>query len=306
MFYLIIIGAYASLIALVVLLLHKLGLGLPWKIIAVTILLLAPFWDIFVSKAIMWNYSRHNNPLQVIDRTISSPESVLWIDNVWPGHDEYSRYHMVASYLDGIHLKTLAIKGEDAQIYLYRATKDDFAESEKIQPQHEKLSLKIERLEKEAKTVGRNGGDNKKLWKVIRQIHEPEIKQLGYKKIREKEIRKIFANPIIYKNVNEIPLTNYHVTFNRNCLPEWQEKFVWCDEVTIFDNIKNEKIAFSKRCMGYSPMTGVNPVSSSPKSFYGGSRLGDERAYSFDDKVLFHYVSGNVADGNRNWEFEGR
>ena len=89
------------------------------KLIVTVALLLAPFWDMFVAKGIMWNYTWKNNPLQEIIRTVDKPESVLWIDNVWPGFDDYGRYWMVTNYLDGVHLKELAINGDDGKIYTF-------------------------------------------------------------------------------------------------------------------------------------------------------------------------------------------
>jgi hypothetical protein len=72
-----------------------------------------------------------------------------------------------------------------------------------------------------------------------------------------------------------------------------------CDEISIDEMKDNGKeIAFSKRCLGYSPKIGVNPTG---WPFYGGIQLGDYQAYGFDDKVLFKFsdVHGSL-DTYRN------
>ena len=288
MLYPIVIGLYILFVAGVVFFCHRRGLGWFGKLIVIVFLLLAPFWDMFLAKGIMWNYARTNTPLQEITRTVEKPESVLWIDHVWPGYDEFGRHWMVTNYLDSVHLKVLALNGADGKIYLYRASPADFSESEKVRPEHLNMTQKLTELKKEAIAVSRSGGDNKRLWRTIRQIYEPQLAQLGYETMRKKEINHIFANPEVYQTLESLPPMNYQIEFQHNRLPDWQEKFVWCDEIRIQENNKKQEIAFSKRCLGYSPKTGVNPTG---WPFHGGVRLGDYRAYDFDDEVLFKYAT---------------
>lgn len=281
--------AYIAFVLFVVFACGKAGLRKIWIFLIAGLLILGPFWDIWLAKGIMWNYARHNSPLQHISRTVEQPESVLWVDNVWPGYDAYGRHWMVQNYLDGVHLKTLVLMGTDNKYYLYHATLEDFSESEAIRPAYEKMNKMIKRLKEEAKAAAYKPGGNKALWRTIHQVHEPRLKKLGYKEARKKEIEKIFARETVYSSLAEIPPVNYQVEFNRIDLPEWQEKYIWCDEIKIKDNSDNEDIAFSKRCLGYSPKTGVNPLGKG-SPFYGGARLGEERVYEFDDKVLFRYA----------------
>lgn len=289
MLYPIVIGLYILFVAGVVFFCHRRGLGWFGKLIVIIFLFLAPFWDMFLAKGIMWNYARKNTPLQEITRTIEKPESVLWIDNVWPGYDEYGRHWMVSNYLDGVHMKTLILNGDDKKLYLYHATIDDFAESEKVRPEYIRMNQMIDKLKEEAKATSRRGGDNKEQWRIIRQVHEPQLSRLGYRALRKKEVEKVFSRHKIYQSRQNIPPMNYRIELNQIRLSEWQDEYIWCDEIQIQDNSKNENIAFSKRCLGYSPKTGVNPLGKG-SPFYGGARLGDERVYEFDDKVLFGYA----------------
>lgn len=297
--HLIIIGAYFSFIIWIVAFIHRKGVGWIGKLFLTLFFVLIPLCDMYVAKGIMWNYARQNSPLQEITREIEKPESVLWIDNVWPGFDEYGRHWMVEKYLDGEHLNTLVLLGDDGRYYLYHATLEDFPESEKVRLEHEKLTKNIDKLSQEAKLESRRGGDNKELWRKIRKELKPQLTSLGYRPMRDEEINKIFARPKIYQNLNDVSSINYRVELNRNRLPELQEKFVRCDEIIIEDLRQDTRIAFSKRCLGYSPWVGYNPIGpSSP--FYGGVRLGDERIYEFDDEVLFGYAGVRVPQWSRN------
>ncbi len=278
---------YFLFVSLVVFICHRSGLGRLGKIIITIALLLAPFWDMILAKGIMWNYAWKNIPLQKITRTVEMPESVLWIDEVWPGFDAYGRHWMVANYLDGVHLKTLILNEDDNRFYLYHATIEDFAASEKIRPEYEQMSRMISKLKSEAKAAAHKPGGNRELWQVIRQVHEPRLKKLGYEQTRKREIEQIFARGKVYESQSSLPPVKYRVAFRRHRLSAWQERFVWCDEIRIYDNIRHEDIAFSKRCLGYRPKIGLEPIGG---TFSGGVRLGDEQAYEFDDKVLFGYA----------------
>ena len=127
-----------------------------------------------------------------------------------------------------------------------------------------------------------------------------------YEQVRKDEITRVVARTKVYQLTGnslpaDLPPFAYQVQIHRLRLPEWQENFTWCDEIEILDNQTNEEIAFSKRCLGYSPRFAVNPVG---YPFHGGSRLGDERAYGFDDKVLFMYaIDRSGYDGERTWKF---
>jgi uncharacterized membrane protein (DUF485 family) len=305
MFQLIIIGFYLSFVCLVLYGFHRLfGMGVSGGIVLGIALMLAPFWDGFVAKGIMINFNRQHSPLQKIIRTVENPGSVLWLDDVWPGFDEYGRHWMVESYLDGIHLTSLALNGDDGKIYMYQASVEDFLESERIRPEHERLEKNIAALRQRIKGIlKKHEGnpslkkdemwkkyhqDTKQLWLKSKEL-ESKIKKLGYKKIRKQEIDRIYAKPVVYDSPADLPPINYRVHFQRLRLPDWQEKFVWCDEIAVQDVHQNEEVAFSKRCLGYT-LDAAKVVYYTGVGKFGGARLGDERAYSFDDKVVFEWA----------------
>lgn len=227
MFYLVVISLYIGFCVLVVKGAGKLGAKKWLKVLIVIGLVLLPFWDKLTSEIIVLFRYVQDRPLQEIKRTVDSPESVLWVDEVWPGFDEYSRSWMLKSYLDGKNLKLLGLTAAGtSKVYVYTA-------------------------------------------------EDP---------IRYKEYR--MDDPAF-------PKFKYTVRFIHIPLPAWQEKFIWCDEIRIRDNEKSQEIAISRRYLGRNSK--IWPCSVCDGDFEGGALMGDERAYEFDDKVLFRYAG--VRDG---------
>lgn len=246
-----------------------------------------PFSDLIVKTAIL-SARTFNSDLQEIRQTVEFPESVVWIDNVWPGFDEYGRHWMVKNYLDGVHLKILALHGDDGKFYLYRASAEDFAESEKLRPDHERLVREKKELEEEAKRTGRSGNQKKKdkLWHTIWEEHVPKIKAVGYDQQRKEEVGRIFSRPEIYQKVEDLPPVNYRVEFNPIAITSIEKKLLWADKIKVISTQSNNVIAYSKRYMSYGWWLGFPPG----RSFSGGYQKGDIQPYKFDDKVLFEYV----------------
>lgn len=257
-------------------------------IVFISVYLPFPWADMFFKSAVI-TARTFNTDLQEIRQTVESPESVLWIDNVWPGYDEYGRHWMVQSYLDGIHLKTLVLNGDDGKFYLYRASEKDFSESEKLRPKHERLMREKRELEKEARRIGRSG-DRKKadeLWKLIREEYPPKIKAVGYERKRREEFA---AWGEVFNKADDLPSVRYRVEFNPIPITWLEKKLLWADEIKIISNRNNEVIAYSKRYMGYISWL---DFFSSGGPFAGGFQRGDVWAYEFDNKVLFGYSLKN-------------
>ena len=45
-------------------------------------------------------------------KKIEKPISIYWEDNVYPGFNKEDRELMIINYLDGVHLKTMALNGD--------------------------------------------------------------------------------------------------------------------------------------------------------------------------------------------------
>ncbi len=297
MIYLVIAGLYLLFIAVVVFVCHRKGMSKAKKVMVAVILLLLPFWDLLLSKGMMWHYALWNHPLQRIVRTVDRPGSVVWIDNVWPGFDEYGRAWMVANYLDGVRLKVLGLNDGEGHLYVYRAEAEDFAASEKMRPV---LAAAKQKYDNAFAKAGRITKEVVSFQSIYFDING------SYRAQRKREAIPILARPEIYpytgKRLPPELSFNYRIEFTPSDLSGWQKRFIWCDEMHIRDNISKEEIAVNKRCLEYSPMFAPILIGGSP--FEGGVRLGDMQVYEFDDKVLFGYsgVRDSIASTRANLE----
>ena len=258
------------------------------KWIALPLLLIAPFWRPLFCELVFKIVARE--PLQEIHQTVESPESVYWQDDVWPGFDTYGRQWMVEQYLDGVHLKTLALSGDDGKIYLYRADADTFAESERMRPARDQKRKEIKVMEEAAMDVGRKGGNNKEMWERIRKIKN-EAKEFGsYMEPRKRELQGILDRAEVYKSISQLPPMRYRVHFEP-LDDRWREKGIYhADQVTITESATGKVIAYSRRYLGFAWWL-MRFSGNQPEYFLG---RGDKQAYEFDDRVLF--ASAGVID----------
>ncbi len=96
---------------------------LPKLVIAFFILL--PTYDIIIANT-LGAYHCLTTPSTYISKKVEYPESIYWEDNVYPGFNEEDRKLMVMNYLDGVHLKQMALNGDDGKIYVYEAKEGEF------------------------------------------------------------------------------------------------------------------------------------------------------------------------------------
>ena len=95
-------------------------------------------YDIIITNILSSYYcSQEPNPKTKIIKKVKYPESIYWEDNVYPGFSKEDRELMIINYLDGVHLKTMALNGDDGKIYVYHIDKPIWKEFKN------KLSLKI-------------------------------------------------------------------------------------------------------------------------------------------------------------------
>lgn len=271
------------------------------KIILIVFLLVYlsfPWADMFLKSAVI-TARTFNIDLQEIRETVKSPESVLWVDNVWPGYNDYGRYGMVRAYLDGVHLKTLAIYGDDGKYYLYHASIEDFTESEKLRFKYDQLMQEKNALEKQARQAGfrRELENENNLWRIVKEEYEPKIKAVSYYQKRKEEVERIFYREEVFANIEDLPPLKYRVEFNPIPVTTIEKKLLWADEIKIISNQNNKIIAYSKRYLSYGSWIGFHPR----KSLRMGIKKGDIQPYEFDDKVLFGYAEYNSPWWSRNF-----
>lgn len=148
-------------------------------------------------------------PITFIKKTVEFPESIYWEDNIYPGFDEKDRLVMIRNYLDGEHLKTMALNAPDGTIYLFTATPDDWQASREIKAKRREGNY-FDTIELEAKAIAERGTTMSKA---------------------------------------TMPALNYSVIFNPVKLTNFERKYLYSDEVSISENGTGEVIAYSRRLM---------------------------------------------------------
>jgi len=99
------------------------------KRVGITFLFLLPFtYDIVITNILGAYYCliAPPHPKTKIIKKVEYPISIYWEDSVYPGFNKEDRKLMIINYLDGKHLKTMALNGPDGKIYVYSAKEGDF------------------------------------------------------------------------------------------------------------------------------------------------------------------------------------
>ena len=83
-------------------------------------------YDMIITNILGSYYcSKEPNPKTKIIKKVEYPISIYWEDNVYPGFSKQDRELMIINYLDGVHLKTMALNGDDSKVYVYHTTQDE-------------------------------------------------------------------------------------------------------------------------------------------------------------------------------------
>lgn len=182
-----------------------------WSVIVFAVVgIFALTQDIIVTNILAAKICRADpQPKSFIKKTVEYPESIYWEDNIYPGFDEKDRLLMIRNYLDGDHLKTMALNAPDGTIYLFTATPDDWQNSREIKAKLRDGNY-FDTIEAEAKTIAKRG----------------------------KTISKA-----------TMPALNYSVIFDSVELNNFERKYLYSDEVSISENSTGEVIAYSRRLM---------------------------------------------------------
>ena len=178
----------------------------PVAVWSIAFLFLA--YDILITHVLAFSLCHTGSyPEPLISEPVDYPESIYWEDNIYPGFNESDRAWMIRNYLDGVHLKAMALNGPDGTIYWYTAGEEDW-----------RLSLKDK-----AERPGIS---------YFQAQKEFAIAERGVKYTKE-----------------TMPDVNYTVTFNEVPLSNFERKYLWSDEIRIFDNTNAKTIGFNRRLM---------------------------------------------------------
>ncbi len=182
-------------------------------------LFLIPTYDIIITN-ILGAYYCATTPKAFIKETVEYPQSIYFEDNVFNGFNEQDIEYMMNNYLDGIHLKTLALNLPDGNVAIYHYEK--------------------------------NQDDYDKIVKEVKQ--EPGDKTSHYDDIRARIIKIIDSNKIITTK-DKMPKMNYAVLYDKVNLNRFASKYFHSDAMRIIDNKTNETIAFQQRYFMFKRLT---------------------------------------------------
>lgn len=216
---------------------------LPKLVIAFFILL--PTYDIIITN-ILGGYYCLTTPSTYISKTVEYPESIYWEDNVYPGFNAEDRKLMIMNYLDGVHLKTMALNGEDGEIYVYVRE----VPAEKYNEINSKLLLETKKYDQINKQFTKELlKENETLWLELRDKFNEARKIVDeIEKQRNLLIESYSVKEKVFTK-QSMPKLNYTVTFNESKLNFFSRKFLYSDITKITDNTTNEVVAQNQRIM---------------------------------------------------------
>jgi len=180
------------------------------SVILLVAIVLALTHDIIITNILAFKICKSDpSPKVFINKTVESPGSIYWEDNIFPGFDNDDRLLMIRNYLDGVNLKTMALNAPDGTIHLFTSTKEDWQESKEIKARN-KTGNYLETLEKESKTIAARG--------------------------------KVYTR-------ETMPQLNYSVVFNPVPLTDFEQRYLYSDEAIITENKSKNVIAYNRRLM---------------------------------------------------------
>lgn len=84
------------------------------------IVILIPAHDMIPTNILAWYHCKFDAaPQTFVKKRVEYPMSIYWENNVYSGFNAEERKLMITNYLDGIHLKTMALNGDDGKVYVY-------------------------------------------------------------------------------------------------------------------------------------------------------------------------------------------
>ena len=178
--------------------------------IVLAIIFLIPTYDIIITNTLRVYYCL-TTPSTYINKKVEYPLSIYWEDNVYPGFSKEDRKLMVMNYLDGKHLKTMALNGDDGKVYTYEI--------------------------------------NASTWEELKPL-EKDRGQPYYDKVNAIAQTIMETSEKIYTK-ETMPKMNYTVTFDEVKLNSFSQKFLYSDETKIIENQTGETIAYNRRVMRF-------------------------------------------------------
>jgi hypothetical protein len=214
--------------------------------------------DVILSNTLGAYYcAQEPNPKTYIKHTVEEPISIYWEDNIYPGFDEADSKLMVANYLDGVHLQTMALNTPDGKMRVYSyanvpqsyidLVKEGYAVSKEWIVRKAASKKAFEEIYDSNKGKYREGysRDSSPLKELSAVFREIDAKQNFLTKQIESARSKL--DLVITETTRDQMLQmNYTVKTDEVHLSDLARKVLYSDEVKITDNRTKEVIAYNR------------------------------------------------------------
>lgn len=291
------LGIYGFVSALAIMLIARFLTKNIWVIgVLVITAVLIPTYDIIITNILGTYYcSQEPNPKTFISKKVEYPESIYWEDNVYPGFSKEDRALMIVNYLDGKHLKTMALNGDDGKVYVYKIN----AEANNYQLLQTTYTKEHERLLSQIDYQSKSKEENENLIAKNKQVLQKIDETIN------NYVDSILYTQEIYTK-ETMPKMNYTVMFDEVKLNAFSRKFLYSDETKIIDNQTGENIAYNRRVMRFF-YNAFPDVAKGNIYYYPTAMCGASHLYYDGDgfKYIGYYGSAKHKKGEKGSGLKG-
>lgn len=266
--------------------------------------------DVILSNTLGAYYcAQEPNPKTYIKHTVEEPISIYWEDNIYPGFDEADSKLMVANYLDGVRLQTMALNTPYGKVRVYSYTnvpqgyvdlvKEGYATDKEWKIRKAASSKAFEEAydSKRGKYKEGYSRDSSPLKELSAAFREIDAKKSAITKQIEAEKAKL--DLIVTETTREqMPQMNYTVKIDEVNFSDLARKVLYSDEIKITDNKTKEVIAYNRRIMQLYSATLMPDFAMGNRYYYPEPLCGRTAPYRFDENI-FPYIgrSGKYLPG---------
>lgn len=247
--------------------------------------------DVILSNTLGAYYcAQEPNPKTYIKYTVEEPISIYWEDNVYPGFNDEECKGMVANYLDGVRLQTMALNTPDGKVRVYSyanipqsyidLVKEGYEVSKEWTVRKAASSKAFEEVydSKHGRYKEGYSRDSSPLKELSAAFREIDAKKSAITKQIEAEKAKLDL-VITAMTRDQMPMMNYTIKSDEVHLSDLARKVLFSDEMTITDNRTREVIAYNRRIMQlFSAALGPD---------FAGGRYYVESSFCGDPSKLF-------------------
>lgn len=256
--------------------------------------------DVILSNTVGAYYcAQEPNPKTYIKHTVEEPISIYWEDNIYHGFSDSDAELMVANYLDGVHLKTMALNTRDGKVKIYSYINmlqsyidlvlEGYLATKEAQTKRSIVNEAVKKVR--SGNLKKSYYDSVEFDKITKEAAEADNKHRAITKQIEAEKAKLDLI-ITVTTRDQMPPMNYTVKSDEVPLSDLAKKVIYGDEIQIIDNRTKEVIAYNRRIMQlYS--ASILPDAAGGRRFYPHPMCGSSNTEFYDEKVFISIAPKN-------------